>query len=145
MYKFQHWNDYNFIYNIYARVCTAPIALGGRTSSTFYTYRTRTTTMFVKKSVKMHSVAYQLSVKQVFVATFWNFFCISIIHSKKILIKNVTTKFPYVIMYVHLSMMIFLPGEILSSFTMGKIHSFFFEFLSEISIITKSNKWHQKV
>ena len=42
---------------------TAPIAPGSRTSSAFYTHRTRTSTIVVKKNVKMHSVACQLSVK----------------------------------------------------------------------------------
>ena len=35
--------------------CYQPIAPSGRTFSTFYTHRTRTSTMFVKKSIKMHS------------------------------------------------------------------------------------------
>ena len=41
-----------------------------------------------KKSVKMHSIAYQLSVKQVLSASFLKFlFCIAIIHPKKNFIK----------------------------------------------------------
>ena len=34
-----------------------PMSPGGRTSSVFYTHRTWTSTIFVKKSVKMHSLA----------------------------------------------------------------------------------------
>ena len=34
---------------------TAPMSPGGQTSSGIYTYRTRTSTMFVKKSPKIHS------------------------------------------------------------------------------------------
>ena len=60
------------------------MSLRGRTSSAFYTHRARTSTMLVKKSVKMHSVACQLSVKQILDASFWYFFfCISIMHPKK--------------------------------------------------------------
>ena len=44
------------------------IAPGGRISSIFYTHRTRTSTMFVKKSVKLHSVACQLLKNYVHVA-----------------------------------------------------------------------------
>ena len=66
---------------------TAPISLRGRLSSAFYTHKTRTATMFFKKTVKMHSVAFQLSVQVVFVASFWDFFCISVIHPKENLIK----------------------------------------------------------
>ena len=66
----------------------APIVPGVQTYSAFYTHRLRTSTMFVKKTVKMNSVAWQLSVKQVLVASFWNcFFCILIIHPKKNLIE----------------------------------------------------------
>ena len=37
---------------------SAPKFLRGRTSSACYTHRTRTSTMFVKKRVEIHSVAY---------------------------------------------------------------------------------------
>ena len=50
---------------------------GGRTSSVFYTYNTWISIMFVKKSVKMHSFALQLSVKYVLIASFLNFLYIN--------------------------------------------------------------------
>ena len=59
------------------RVVHAPMSLRGRSSAAFYTHRTRTLTMFVKKNVKMHSVACQYSVRQVLIASFWNFFYIN--------------------------------------------------------------------
>ena len=58
---------------------SAPKSPRGRTSSPFYTHRVRSSTMFVKNSVKMHSVASKLLKKKVNVA----FFQTSIIHSKK--------------------------------------------------------------
>ena len=58
------------------------IAPGCRISSAFYTHRTRTLTTFVKKSVKMHSVA---AVKQVFVVSFWNFFIYQLYTQRKII------------------------------------------------------------
>ena len=63
----------------------APIAPGGRTSSAFCTHTTWTSTMFVKKSIKLHSVAGQILKKKVFVA----FYQVSIIHPK----KNITVRF----------------------------------------------------
>ena len=39
---------------------SAPMSLRGRAYSAVYTHGARTSTMFVKKSVKMHSVACQL-------------------------------------------------------------------------------------
>ena len=54
----------NLKYNVQLNTDTgAPIPPGDRTSSAFYTHRTQTSTMFVKKSIKTHSVACQLSVK----------------------------------------------------------------------------------
>ena len=47
---------------------SAPMSPGRRTSSDLYTHRTGT--MFVKKSVKMNSVACQLSVNQVLIASY---------------------------------------------------------------------------
>ena len=41
--------------------------------SAFCTLKTRISTMFVKKSIKILSVAYQLSVKQVLIASYWIF------------------------------------------------------------------------
>ena len=40
---------------------SAPVTPGDQTSSDFYTHRTRTSTTFVKRSVKLHSVVCQLS------------------------------------------------------------------------------------
>ena len=51
-------------------ISLAPMYLREKSSSAFYTHRTRTSTMFVKKSVKMHSVACWLVVKQVLVVYF---------------------------------------------------------------------------
>ena len=59
------------------------MSLSGIWSSGFYTQRAGILTMFVGKSVKMNSIACQLSVKQVLIASVWNFFCLSIIHPKK--------------------------------------------------------------
>ena len=41
---------------------SAPMSPGSQISLEFYTHRIRTSTMFVKKCVKRHSVASQLSV-----------------------------------------------------------------------------------
>ena len=46
-----------------------PISPRGRTS-VFYTHSTQTSTMFVKKSIQMHSIAFQLLKKKVHVAFF---------------------------------------------------------------------------
>ena len=58
----------------YITCFSAPISPGGWRSSAFYTHRTRTSTMFVKKSLKMHSVACHLLTKMVHIL---------IIHPKK--------------------------------------------------------------
>ena len=50
-------------------------------------HRTRTSTMFIKKSIKIYSFACQLSVKQVLIACFFEIFCISITNPKKNFIK----------------------------------------------------------
>ena len=43
--------------------------------------------MFVKKNVKMHSVACQLSVRQVLIASFWNPFVYQLYTQRKIYLK----------------------------------------------------------
>ena len=50
--------------------CYAPMSPRGGTYSAIYTHRTRTSTMFVKKSVTMYSVACQLLKKKVHIAFF---------------------------------------------------------------------------
>ena len=64
------------------------MSLRGRLSSSFSTHKTPTSAMLVKKSVKMHSFACQLSLKQILVFVFFKFVSISIIHPKKNLIKT---------------------------------------------------------
>ena len=49
---------------------SAAMGPGGRTSSIFYTYRTRTLTKFIKMRAKMHSVVCQLVEKKVYFAFF---------------------------------------------------------------------------
>ena len=51
-------------------ITSAPIATGGQTPLAFYTHRARTSTMFVKKNVKMHSIVYQIWKKKVHVVFF---------------------------------------------------------------------------
>ena len=46
----------------------ATMALKGRSSSALYAHTTQTSTIFVKKSIKLHSVACQLPKKKVHVA-----------------------------------------------------------------------------
>ena len=58
---------------------SAPIAPACRTSLAFYTHRTRASRLFIKKSVKLHSVACQLLKKKVHVVLFE----VSKIHPKK--------------------------------------------------------------
>ena len=82
--------------------------------------------MFVEKSVKMHSVACKLS-EAGSCRFFLKFICISIIHPQKNLIN---IWLPH-----NLNTLYFLPGEIMPTFTIGKIHKFLFEFLSEIFLL----------
>ena len=69
---YQNWKQSSRIFYFFFayQLTSPPITSGGRTSSAFYTHRTRTSTMSVKKSVKMHSVACQLSVKQILFKTY---------------------------------------------------------------------------
>ena len=55
-------------------IASALMSTWGRTFSAFYTRRTQTSTMSVKKRVKVHSVACLPSVNQILVASFWHFF-----------------------------------------------------------------------
>ena len=59
------------------------MSLRGKASSVFYTHITKTLSMFVQNSVKMHLVTWQLLGLQVLLSSFF----ISIIHAKKNLIK----------------------------------------------------------
>ena len=80
------------------------MSLRSISSSNFYTHRTRTSTMFVKKIV---SVACHLSVKQLLVASFWNFFVYQFVHPKKNLIimwkKNWKTEYFFLQKYIILN------------------------------------------
>ena len=72
-----------FVVDVYQQT-PAPMSPRGRISSAFYTYRTRTSGMFVQKSLKLHSVACQLSVKQVLVDSFRIFFVYQLYTQRKI-------------------------------------------------------------
>ena len=113
------------------------MSLRGRSSSTFYTHRTQTSTMFVKKSLKMPSV----SKNEVLVASFWNslFWSTNVpqgkiifdfLHTQDTNINNVRKK--------SLKMPSVLKNEVL-------VASFWNCFCILISIIPKSNKCHHKV
>ena len=64
---------------------SSPMSLRGPLSSAFCTHRARTSTMFVKKSVKMCSVACQLLARQV--ASFWNFSVYQLYTQRKITVR----------------------------------------------------------
>ena len=89
-------------YKAYSRLVVSFVGTnvphGYKSSSAFYTHKKRTSTMLVKKIVKMHSVACEHSVKQVYSLLFTFFFYISYTPKEK---------FTYIITYIYISIMIF--------------------------------------
>ena len=78
---------YTHIVCVHTWFTSAPIAPGGQTSSAFYTHGTRTSTMLDKKERKNASHCLSAFRNAGSSRFFLKFFCTSIIHPKKNLIK----------------------------------------------------------
>ena len=118
---------------------SAPISLSVRTPSAFYTHRTRTLIMFIKKRAKLFKIQLLVSFQKADSRRlFLKFFWISVIHPKKNSIKMWHHKISihyYVCKSFRNDIFCLMPGKN-AQFSL-------WIFKRNISIIPKSKKWHQ--